>query len=250
MINKLIIFDKDGTLTRPRSGAKFPQHPEDQELYPGVKDAIDRLRVEGWSMAIASNQGGCDVFEVKASQVRDGNILVHDDGDRCEIVEVIALSDGSFIFAHDRRRSHRTGNSYYYAREFFRAKPRTAVKIQYKTINSAIEEVIFAADLCEIDLALFCPKMDGSEAVKMQRTDDDWDAAFLESRPELGPSDFRKPGAGMLHVVAADLDLRCDKGGIMIGDRPEDEQAARSAGFRFIPADEWRSGSAPRLCDE
>ena len=55
---KLLILDKDGTLVKPKSGARFVQHPEDQELLPGVADAIARYAAEGWTMAIASNQGG------------------------------------------------------------------------------------------------------------------------------------------------------------------------------------------------
>lgn len=57
-MNKLLILDKDGTLVEPVSGKKFVQHPEDQRLLPGVAAAIARYASEGWSMAIASNQGG------------------------------------------------------------------------------------------------------------------------------------------------------------------------------------------------
>jgi len=55
---KLLICDKDGTLTRPKSGQTFVQHPEDQELIEGVADAIARYIADGWTIAIASNQGG------------------------------------------------------------------------------------------------------------------------------------------------------------------------------------------------
>lgn len=55
---KLLILDKDGTLTTPKSGAKFVQHPEDQALLPGVLGALEKYAAEGWAMAIASNQGG------------------------------------------------------------------------------------------------------------------------------------------------------------------------------------------------
>lgn len=55
---KLLVLDKDGTLVRPKSGARFVQHPEDQELLPGVAEAIAHYAAEGWTMAIASNQGG------------------------------------------------------------------------------------------------------------------------------------------------------------------------------------------------
>ena len=57
-MGKLLILDKDGTLVRPKSGGAFVQHPEDQELLPGVAEAIARYHVDGWRMAIASNQGG------------------------------------------------------------------------------------------------------------------------------------------------------------------------------------------------
>lgn len=57
-MSKLAIFDKDGTLVRPKSGGTFPQHPEDQELIPGVAEAIQDCVADGWTIAIASNQGG------------------------------------------------------------------------------------------------------------------------------------------------------------------------------------------------
>lgn len=55
---KLAIFDKDGTLTTTKSGAKFVQHPEDQVLLPGVAEGIAALAADGWAIAITSNQGG------------------------------------------------------------------------------------------------------------------------------------------------------------------------------------------------
>ena len=55
---KLLVLDKDGTLTRPKSGNTFVQCPEDQELIEGVAEAIARYVADGWTLAIASNQGG------------------------------------------------------------------------------------------------------------------------------------------------------------------------------------------------
>ena len=57
-MTKLLVLDKDGTLTRPKSGNTFVQHPEDQELIEGVAEAIQRYIADGWTIAIASNQGG------------------------------------------------------------------------------------------------------------------------------------------------------------------------------------------------
>lgn len=55
---RLAILDKDGTLVCPESGSEFVQHPQDQKLLPGVKEAIAHLISNGYTLAIASNQGG------------------------------------------------------------------------------------------------------------------------------------------------------------------------------------------------
>ena len=55
---KLLVLDKDGTLTRTKSGHTFVQHPKDQVLIDGVVEAIAAYTADGWTMAIASNQGG------------------------------------------------------------------------------------------------------------------------------------------------------------------------------------------------
>lgn len=54
----LIILDKDGTLVKPFGSDRFVRHPRDQQLLPGVKEAIAQERRKGWDIAIASNQGG------------------------------------------------------------------------------------------------------------------------------------------------------------------------------------------------
>lgn len=53
---KLLFLDLDGTVRRPKSGAKFITNPEDQELIPGVKDAINRY--PDWKIIGITNQGG------------------------------------------------------------------------------------------------------------------------------------------------------------------------------------------------
>jgi D-glycero-D-manno-heptose 1,7-bisphosphate phosphatase len=54
------IFDKDGTLTRSKSGKPFAVNVEDQELIPGVEETLTELRENEPSVVflIASNQGG------------------------------------------------------------------------------------------------------------------------------------------------------------------------------------------------
>lgn len=55
---KIYIFDKDGTICRSKSGKKFINSVEDQELIPGVKEKIEQLQSNSHKIAIASNQGG------------------------------------------------------------------------------------------------------------------------------------------------------------------------------------------------
>ncbi|MGD1938360.1 MAG: HAD family hydrolase [Cyanophyceae cyanobacterium] len=57
---KLIIFDKDWTLTKPASGGKFVQNPKGQVLLPGVQEKVKLLPLKGVHTAIASNQAGVE----------------------------------------------------------------------------------------------------------------------------------------------------------------------------------------------
>lgn len=54
----LIIFDKDGTLCRNKNGQTFNNHPNEQEMIPGVVEVCHKLFEDGIDLAIASNQGG------------------------------------------------------------------------------------------------------------------------------------------------------------------------------------------------
>jgi histidinol phosphatase-like enzyme len=249
---KLAVIDKDGTLTTPISGATFPQSPTDQQLLPGVTEAIDRLRRDGWTLAIASNQGGCDVFTVQASQVRIGNYVVHSKDDRYRVIEADSTSDDGLVFRYDRERI----NNY---KSYSFSYPNSDVKVSYKTIESAIAELQFAADLCGIDQVYFCPDMGGQQCVileKIQRyafgipTSNQWSQGICnlkDYRQELTVKNFRKPNDGMLQFALMDaekeaIDETTDR--IMIGDRPEDEAAALAAGFRFMDAEQWRNGAS------
>ena len=58
MSQKIIIFDKDGTLTTTVSGEKFVQYPEDQKIIPGMDKALSKAKEMGYKIAVASNQMG------------------------------------------------------------------------------------------------------------------------------------------------------------------------------------------------
>jgi len=54
----LLLCDKDGTLTEPKSGDRFPKSFDDQVLRPGVVDGLKRLAALNVKFGIATNQGG------------------------------------------------------------------------------------------------------------------------------------------------------------------------------------------------
>lgn len=57
---KLYLFDRDGTLTRPASGADFPKNVEDQEWIPGRRERVQQLGLHpgGAFTFMVTNQGG------------------------------------------------------------------------------------------------------------------------------------------------------------------------------------------------
>jgi D-glycero-D-manno-heptose 1,7-bisphosphate phosphatase len=114
----------------------------------------------------------------------------------------------------------------------------------YKSLESAIFEMQFALELFPgIIEAYFCPNFlsgDGCWRV--------WGDCSEENRIEYNPTSldvidlaiegqFRKPGAGMLKLAIAIHDA---ENAIMVGDRPEDKEAAVAAAIPFIDAAVWR----------
>lgn len=170
-MTKLLILDKDGTLTQPKSGERWVQSPEDQEFIPGVAEALAWYRADGWVMAIASNQGG--------------------------------------------------------------------VASGHKTLGSAIDEMFFAMRLTGIDAAMAAHSYENEygEAIFLRTMDQEtyWRPVSLKA------ARFRKPGHGMISYLSEQL-YCCSTSYeqiLFVGDRPEDEGAARSGGVEFCWALDW-----------
>lgn len=252
---KLCVLDKDGTLVRPASGAEFPQSPTDQELLPGVKEAIDRMRATGWTFAIASNQGGCDWHDSQAMNLKPGDLFRgrHEDdnlyGKTYKVVGVEKIENGIEVDAlFNETRWHVDKWVKADIGIDFRFTDGDRVLVQYKTIEEAIEEMQFAADLCGIRDFAFCPESAGEKMICQIKATvdgvDRWMPAKQYHEDDYNIGKFRKPSPGMLNFFERMFSpvMPGDRA-IMIGDRPEDEAAADAAGFRFLDASEWRSGA-------
>ena len=105
----------------------------------------------------------------------------------------------------------------------------------HKSLKSAIEEQrktleIFPL-LCYI---YFCPDFEGNLCYGVSRENID---LIHETHKEfLGQ--FRKPNCGM--ISAALKSFKNPSKALMVGDRLEDEEAAKNAGIHFLSADIWR----------
>lgn len=112
----------------------------------------------------------------------------------------------------------------------------------HKSLEDAIAEQQYTLELLfQMVCILFCPDYEGKDCWVIQR---DYREPFVISK--LGEN-FRKPGDGMLKYAKHWAWNYC--GGyatdpiediLMVGDRPEDEQAALAASIPFMWAEEWR----------
>lgn len=57
-LQKAVIFDKDGTLTECKSGAKFPCTVDDIRALPGRKETLKKWKDKGYRLLGISNQSG------------------------------------------------------------------------------------------------------------------------------------------------------------------------------------------------
>ena len=232
----LYVFDKDGTLVHPRKDG-YVESPEDQILYEGVREKLDRLRSEGHALVIASNQGGCDFTAIPCYCLKPGHLFkLCPPGfgyDFDMIFKVLSTTIKDDLI--DIETENATFTTF--------KKDVNMVKVQHKTIEGAIAEMQFAADLCGIEDAIFCPAMDGHNAIAMMKSHSEWFSDEVDSTVLERCGNFRKPGMGMLKFAEIYLSsgVQYDSG-IMIGDRDSDRESAIAAGFEFVWAEDWRNG--------
>lgn len=94
---RLVLFDRDGTLTIPASGKTFPKSVNDQQWMQGRLDRLWQLREQGIHTALVTNQGGAawgiftpeEMLEVLGRQCEEGKIntvfvCFHDTSDKAK----------------------------------------------------------------------------------------------------------------------------------------------------------------------
>lgn len=132
------------------------------------------------------------------------------------------------------------------------ASNQGGVAAGHKTLDDAIREMQYVLKLLpQVDYAFFCPDFDGLQCYYVHQSNIDAPpeiAGWEAHRANVGASligTFRKRtdghlGSGMLHAAMLIYPMLSQV--VMVGDRPEDQQAAAQAGITFVDAEAWRSG--------
>ncbi|MBD1923437.1 HAD-IIIA family hydrolase [Microcoleus sp. FACHB-831] len=101
-----------------------------------------------------------------------------------------------------------------------------------KSLQSCIKEQQYTLDLVpEMEEIYFCPDFEGGKCFCVTSNE----VNNYSNHQESGK--FRKPNAGMLKLA---IEIHKPDKVLMIGDRPEDRQAASAAGAKFQHAENWR----------
>ncbi len=108
------------------------------------------------------------------------------------------------------------------------------VEAGYKSLQDCIKEQQYTLQLFpELKEIYFCPDFAGKKCFRVTRHN-----VHNHSKTKWS-GQYRKPGPGMLKLVMVRHD-HTPETSLYVGDRPEDETAARRAGILFYPAADWR----------
>ncbi|WP_197278786.1 HAD hydrolase-like protein [Pseudanabaena sp. 'Roaring Creek'] len=224
-------MDKDNTLVLPKSGETFVQAPDDQVLIDGVSKALRQYVDNGWSISIASNQGGCEIRTCHPNALPVGAYYL--DRDTPLKVEQVAILHGKVAIYTNPQ-----------PKDIIFLPLDAIARFQYKTIDMAISEMRFAMELTGIQKGYFCPDMAGQECYAVGKSA----TAEVGEVSPVTRGLYRKPNGGMLqealfdscgeYLTAQEIASRGIEF-LMVGDRQEDLEAAKKAGAKFKYRTQW-----------
>ena len=101
-----------------------------------------------------------------------------------------------------------------------------------KSLQCCIKEQQYTLDLLpDIEEIYFCPDFEGRKCLCVTRSE------VRDYTQHQQSGKFRKPNPGMLNLA---IEIHKPEKVLMIGDRPEDREAAKAAGVKFQQAESWR----------
>jgi D-glycero-D-manno-heptose 1,7-bisphosphate phosphatase len=121
----------------------------------------------------------------------------------------------------------------------------------YKTLGQCLDEQLRTLALVpELDAIFFCPAHPAEIGHLCYEIDRIGNITTYTGR-WAGFEGYRKPNPSMLRLAIDAYGKFSWDGGenLCVGDRPEDEEAARRAGVAFLSAEAWRESSPPILSE-
>lgn len=220
-MTRLIVISRDAL------GYKTKDKRSPFNTHPGVLRRLSALRIEGWRIAIASNESGGGWEESTAKHLVIGaqfrvkaecwfcddfcTVKAIDIGRRGQIMKVV---------------SHNHNWSF---------GPEEPILIRYKTIASTTAEIQSIADFCGITEAVFCPVLDGEILYALS-----YESGWGWRSKMITQKDSWKPGPGMLNYLKC-LRTFKPRRRVMVGVNSEDYTAADRGGFEFFYGEDWRN---------
>ncbi|MBD2076365.1 hypothetical protein H6F86_21260 [Phormidium sp. FACHB-592] len=215
MANKLLLLDLDGTVRRCKSNHDtFINEPKDQELIPGVVDALNKYVAEGWAIFGITNQGGVmhkhktlkacideQRYTLKLAPQIDRIYFCPDSGDTCYRVSRPLWAPK--LFTVNRIDGGAGDDPRYFLGGFRKPQPGMLRLAMNEFTNNLIVELLDATEMLE-------PKLQMAIA-----------------RDELGDNQL--------------MPILC------VGDMDTDKQAAATAEVEFMWAHDWRGDSDESL---
>ncbi|WP_414589502.1 HAD-IIIA family hydrolase [Scytonema sp. PCC 10023] len=105
-----VFLDVDGTLTGTKSREPFKQHPHDVEVMPGVAEALNFHKKQGYRLIAVSNQGGVPQYkslqevvsemEFTLSLLPQLEVIIFAPGFSGDECYVVSLPDGNLSSSH------------------------------------------------------------------------------------------------------------------------------------------------------
>ena len=219
----LIVFTRDA-LVYATLDKKSPYN-----IRRGVSRKLANLRLDGWNITIASNEGvgyweqstACNLsagaqFKVKAE---------HWFCDEVHTAKQIDRGRGGVLRVQAHNQTLLFG-------------PQEPVLMCNKTIASTTAEIQFIANLCGISDAVFCPVIDGGILYALA-----YDSGRGWRSTMIMQKESWKPGPGMLDYLK-NLNQFRPRQCVLVGEDANDYTAADRARFRFIYSEDWRSDRA------
>lgn len=203
----------------------------DRVLYPGVLGRLNFLRSRGWKISVVADQTACEWQKIPCFDLSAGSHfrLYHPNGavkGMTYTTVKIEVGKALSIWTTEALLLLPLGNH---------------VHARGKTVDQAIAEMSYVADLCGVETFSFCDCLKGSTSIESGKIKGRWFCRRIALSVASEAGNLLMPGPGMLNIARVSSLEPLDRY-VFIGTQPHDRAAADAADFEYIDFEDWRSG--------